>query len=339
MLVLIDPAAELDLVRAEVARRGATCDVLTGPDGGRALLLSRPVDVARVPGVRSVLERASPHPLVDRAPRVVAVGDARIGGPAPVLIAGPCAVESEAQIMAAAAAASEAGASILRGGAWKPRTSPRSFRGLGLEGLKLLRKAAEAHWLALVTEALDPRDVPVIADHADMIQVGARTMQAFALLRAVGRAGRPVLLKRGLAATIEEWLLAAEHLLDAGAPSVVLCERGIRALEGPTRFMLDVGAVAALAAARSLPLIVDPSHAAGRSDLVLPLARAALAAGAHGLMVETHPDPGVARSDGAQALAPEALAALARECGFASGPRPASRSAPPAGRPLVGGRA
>jgi 3-deoxy-7-phosphoheptulonate synthase len=335
MLLLIDAAADLEAVRAEVTRRGAACEALRSADGARALRLERAVPVAGIPGVVRVLEAPSPHPLADAAPRAVRVGDALIGGPAPVLIAGPCAAEGEAQVMAAAAAAAEAGASVLRGGAWKPRTSPHAFQGLGLEGLRLLRRAADRHWLALATEALAVDHVPLVAEHADMIQVGARSMQAFDLLRAVGRAGRPVLLKRGLAATLEEWLLAAEHLLAAGAPAVVLCERGIRTFETATRFTLDLGAVAALVAARSLPVIVDPSHAAGRRDLVRPLARAALAAGAHGLLVEAHADPGGARCDGAQALAPEDLLALGRECGFV-GEGSRTPPAPPRPSPLGG---
>jgi 3-deoxy-7-phosphoheptulonate synthase len=313
MLLVLEPDADLDAVRAELARRGAAGAVFRG-GGRRVVVLDAPIEAHGIPGVAAVLAAESPHPLVDRAPRVLDLGGGvTIGGPRPALIAGPCAVEDEDGIHAAAAAVARAGGRFLRGGAFKPRTSPYAFAGLGAPGLRLLREAADAHGLRVVTEVLASADVPLVAAHADVLQIGSRTMQAFDLLRAAGRARKPVLLKRGMAATVEEWLLAAEHLFAAGAPAVVLCERGIRTFPQPTRNTLDLGAVAWLVAHRRLPVVVDPSHAAGRRELVLPLARAALAAGAHGVMVEVHPDPGRARSDAAQAIAPEALAALGAE--------------------------
>ncbi len=302
MLLVLEPDADLASVRAELVRRGAAAELYAGSGGLRVLAVDPVVDPTGIAGIKDVLARPSPHPLVDAAPAVVDVGGVRFGGPRPVLIAGPCAVEDRDQVQEAAAIVARAGAQVLRGGAFKPRTSPYAFRGLGLPGLKLLRAAADAQWLKVVTEVLAAADVAAVAEHADILQVGSRTMQAFDLLRAVGRARKPVLLKRGMAATVEEWLLSAEHLLDAGAPAVILCERGIRTFEQPTRNTLDLGAVAWLLAHRRLPVVVDPSHAAGRRDLVIPLARAALAVGAHGVMVEVHPDPARARSDGLQAL-------------------------------------
>jgi 3-deoxy-7-phosphoheptulonate synthase len=222
---------------------------------------------------------------------------------------GPCSVESPEQIDRLAHALSGLGVAFLRGGAFKPRTSPYGFQGHGAQALGWLRAAAHTHGMRVVTEALSEADVDTVAEHADLVQIGSRNMQDFALLRAVGQAGLPVLLKRAVSATIDEWLLAAEHLLVHGAAGVVLCERGIRGFDPSTRNVLDLGAVAVLHA-RGVPVLVDPSHAAGRRDLVPPLARAALAAGAAGLMIEVHDAPGQALSDGPQALHPTDLAAL-----------------------------
>jgi 3-deoxy-7-phosphoheptulonate synthase len=243
---------------------------------------------------------------VGRGPAAVRIGAERV-----VLVAGPCAVESWDQLLAAARAAKAAGASILRGGAYKPRTSPYAFQGLGEEGLRLLSRARAETGLPVVTEVTSPETVPLVAEHADLLQVGARNMQNYELLRACARARRPVLLKRGLAATLEELLLAAEYLLSGGNPDVVLCERGIRTHEPATRNTLDLSAVPALRECTHLPVIVDPSHATGRRSLVLPLAGAAVAAGADGVMVEAHPDPDRALSDGEQSLPLDALPALA----------------------------
>ena len=225
-------------------------------------------------------------------------------------MAGPCAVESERQIEELAAAVAGAGGRLLRGSAYKPRSSPYAFQGHGEVALAWLRAAADRNALAVVTEVLAEADAPRVAAVADLVQIGSRNMQNFSLLRAVGREQRPVLLKRGLAATVEEWLLAGEYCLAAGASGVVFCERGLRGFDPSTRNLLDLGAVAVLAHARKLPVVVDPSHAVGRRDLVAPLAHAALAAGAHGIIVETHADPGSARSDGPQALLPASLREL-----------------------------
>jgi 3-deoxy-7-phosphoheptulonate synthase len=235
-----------------------------------------------------------------------------IGGHALAIIAGPCAVEDRRMLLDTARAVKAAGATMLRGGAFKPRSSPYAFQGLGAEALELLAEARAATGLMVVTEVLDPRDVDLVARHADVIQVGTRNMQNYALLAELGRAGRPVLLKRGYAATLDELLLAAEHVMANGNGNVILCERGIRTFETKTRNTLDVGAVPALKAETHLPVIVDPSHAAGRADLVAPLALAAIAAGADGLMVEVHPEPQAARSDGEQSLTLDAFATLMR---------------------------
>ncbi len=238
-----------------------------------------------------------------------------IGGPALAICAGPCAVESEEQIEATAASVARSGANILRGGAFKPRTSPYAFQGLGLRGLEALRAAATRHGLAVVTEVLDPRDVDAVVAHADLIQIGARNMQNFALLREVGRTQKPVLLKRGLAATIDEWLAAAEYILVSGNERVVLCERGIRSFDPATRNVLDLAAIPVLAARTHLPVIVDPSHATGVASLVEPMALAAIAAGADGVLVEVHPTPEQAASDGQQSLEFEAFARLVERLG------------------------
>ncbi|HIA01992.1 MAG TPA: 3-deoxy-7-phosphoheptulonate synthase, partial [Myxococcales bacterium] len=223
-------------------------------------------------------------------------------GHSPVLMAGPCSVESEAGIFEAAAMIQKAHGKLLRGGAFKPRSSPYSFAGHGRRALDWLHAAATAHELGVVTEVMNPHDVDAVCQVADLIQIGSRNMQNYSLLHAVGRAGKVVLLKRGVAATIEEWLMAGEHLLNAGAKSVVFCERGIRSFGTETRNLLDLSAVALLSQVYGLPVIVDPSHAVGRRDLIQPMAAAALAAGAHGLLVESHPAPGKALSDGPQAL-------------------------------------
>jgi len=245
---------------------------------------------------------------------IVAVGDVRFGAAKVVLIGGPCAVEDENQIVEAARRVAEAGGTMLRGGAWKPRTSPYDFQGLGAAGLDLLCIAREATGLPVVTEVMDTRDVDRVAEKADMLQIGSRSIQNFPLLREVGACGKPVLLKRGMMTTVAEWLSAAEYILVAGGQDVVLCERGIRTFEPALRNTLDIGSVAVLKTRTHLPVIVDPSHAAGDSRFVTALARAAVAAGADGLLVETHPDPARAMSDGDQSLSPELFAELASSC-------------------------
>jgi len=242
---------------------------------------------------------------------VFRIGGVEIGGRKLVLMAGPCAVETEEQIFTIAEQVATSGAKILRGGAFKPRTSPYSFQGIGERGLKLLREAADAHRLLVVTEVMEPSQVELVAQYADILQIGARSMQNYPLLRAAGRCGKPVLLKRGLAATIREWLLAAEYLLAEGNPRVILCERGIRTFEREhARFSLDVTSIPTVKALSHLPVIVDPSHAAGLSHKVIPLALAGVAAGADGLLAEVHHDPSRALCDGEQALTPEGLKAL-----------------------------
>ena len=227
-------------------------------------------------------------------------------------IAGPCAVETAQQTLEAAEMAKAAGAKLLRGGAFKPRTSPYAFQGLGVKGLEILSDVREATGLPIVTEIVDARDIKIVAEHADMLQVGTRNMANFGLLQAVGEAGKPVLLKRGMTSTIEEWLMAAEYVAQRGNLDVVLCERGIRTFEPSTRNTLDISAVPVVQATSHLPIIVDPSHAGGRRDLVVPLSRAAIAVGADGVIVDVHPDPENALCDGPQALFGADLRALAQ---------------------------
>ena len=256
-------------------------------------------------------------PLVDRRRHpdgsVVSVLEVRFGADSPVLIAGPCSVESEAMILETATAVARAGGDMLRGGAYKPRTSPYDFQGLGVKGLRYLADARERTGLPVVTEVLSWEEVPVVAHFADMLQIGARNMQNFSLLRAASRSGKPILLKRGAGATIEEWLMAAEYVLAEGNPNVVLCERGIRTFERATRHTLDLNAVALVRERTHLPVIVDPSHAIGRRDKVAPVARAAVAAGADGLLIEVHCDPDHALSDGAQSMFPSQFDRLMAE--------------------------
>jgi 3-deoxy-7-phosphoheptulonate synthase len=238
------------------------------------------------------------------------VGCVEIGGPAIVMMAGPCSVESRDQIMASAGIVARAGAAVIRGGAFKPRSSPYSFQGMGEGGLSLLREAADSYGLLTVSEVMDLTQIPLVAAYADILQVGARNMQNYNLLRELGKQAKPVLLKRGISATIEELLLSAEYILAGGNPNVILCERGIRTFESYTRNTMDISAIPVVKKLSHLPIIADPSHGTGRRDKVLPMARAAIAAGADGLIVEVHPDPDRALSDGAQSLRPEQFAEL-----------------------------
>ena len=260
----------------------------------------------------------SATPLASRQPgqdtTVVCVGDVRFGDRRVVLIGGPCSVEDSAQMNATAAHVASAGGTMLRGGAWKPRTNPYDFQGLGRPGLEILAEARRTSGLPVVTEVLDPRDVAVVAETADMLQIGSRSVQNFPLLREVGASGKPVLLKRGMMTTVAEWLGAAEYVLSAGGRDLVFCERGIRTFESALRNTLDLGAVAVLKEITHLPVIVDPSHAAGDVRYVTALACAAVAAGADGLLVETHCEPGAAFSDAAQSLDGGHFAALAQAC-------------------------
>jgi 3-deoxy-7-phosphoheptulonate synthase len=235
---------------------------------------------------------------------VIALGDVRIGGDEVIVMAGPCSAETPEQVEAAAVAVRRAGAKVLRGGAFKPRSSPYSFQGLGEEGLQLLRNAADRHNLYLISEVMDITQIEVVSKYSDVLQVGARNMQNFTLLRELGKARKPVMLKRGISATIEEWLLSAEYILAGGNTNVMLCERGIRTFENATRNTLDISAIPVVQKLSHLPVIVDPSHGTGRRDKVAPMARAAVAAGADGLIIEVHCDPDHALSDGAQSLYP-----------------------------------
>jgi 3-deoxy-7-phosphoheptulonate synthase len=280
---------------------------------GRAEHRSRFEDLV---GVAEVLDGGSAKELHERAGRPdlsVSAGEARFGGRDVSLVAGPCAVESWPRLLEIAREVQRHGATLLRGGAWKPRTSPYSFQGTREEGLEMLERVRAATGIGIVTEVLDPRDVERVGRTADVFQIGARSMTNTPLLTEVGRFGKPVLLKRSFSATVREFLLAAEFVLAEGNPHVILCERGVRGFDRATRNLLDVGAVAHLKRATHLPVIVDPSHAAGRSELVRPLARAGLAAGADGLIVEVHPDPSEVHSDGSQAVLPATFGEIAAD--------------------------
>jgi 3-deoxy-7-phosphoheptulonate synthase len=270
-----------------------------------------------LPHVEQVVPILKPFKLAGREVKhedsVVQCGPVKIGGGHFCVMAGPCAVESREQILETAAAVKLAGGNILRGGAFKPRTSPYSFQGLELEGLKLLREAGTKYDLPVVTEVMTVEQAGVVADYADMLQIGARNMQNYGLLRAVGKLRKPVFLKRGMMSTINELLMSAEYIISEGNPQVVLCERGIRTFETETRNTLDIQAVPVLKRYTHLPVVIDPSHAAGHWDLVIPMARAAVAAGADGLMVEVHPKPEDAMSDGQQSLKPERFEQMMRE--------------------------
>jgi 3-deoxy-7-phosphoheptulonate synthase len=241
---------------------------------------------------------------------VVNVGGLQIGGGSLVVMAGPCAVEDEETLYLAAEAVRSAGAQVLRGGAYKPRTSPKAFQGLGKPGLQMLQRVGSVTGLKVVTEVLDTRDIDHVAEAADILQIGSRNMQNTALLKEAGRSGKPILLKRGMSSTVEEWLLAAEYILDAGNPDVILCERGIRTFETALRNTLDLSAVSLLKELSGLPVVVDPSHATGKRSLVAPMSRASVAAGADGLIIEVHPTPETATCDGPQSLTPPEFASL-----------------------------
>jgi len=279
------------------------------------------VDASRLeglPGVQEVIHVSKPYKQVSREWRpestvVRLAGGVTVGGPEVVAMAGPCSVETERQIVESARLVKEAGAVVLRGGAWKPRSSPYSFQGLGRPGLKLLAKAREETGLLICTEAMDPDGVGWVSEMADIVQIGARNMQNFSLLKVAGRCGKPVLLKRGISATIVELLLSAEYLLAEGNHDVILCERGVRSFDTMTRNLFDLTAIPVVHKLSHLPIIADPSHGTGLRDKVIPMARAAVAAGADGIMVEVHPNPEEALSDGAQTLYPDQFTQLMRE--------------------------
>jgi 3-deoxy-7-phosphoheptulonate synthase len=271
-------------------------------------------EIRKLPGVETAQRIPEPFKLASRTFRkettVIKVGGVEIGGTSVVLMAGPCTIESEEQMVRTAAAVRAAGARVMRGGAFKPRTSPYSFQGLGEEGLKLMRRVADAEGLLVISEVMDKSQISLMDRYVDIFQVGARNMQNYPLLRELGKVERPVLVKRGLAATVDEWLMSAEYVISGGNDRVMVCERGIRAYETYTRNTLDLNAVAVAKSISHLPVIVDPSHAAGVRDKVVPLARAAIATGADGLLVEVHFDPERAICDGPQSLFPDQFAAL-----------------------------
>jgi 3-deoxy-7-phosphoheptulonate synthase len=271
-------------------------------------------------GVEKVVPILQPYKLASRElraePSVIRVKDVAIGNGALVVAAGPCAVETDEQMHQTAAAVKAAGGQILRGGAYKPRTSPYAFQGYGIAGLKMIRSAADSAGLLVITEVVEPNDVETVAEYTDIIQIGARNMQNYSLLKKVGKLHQPVMLKRGLASTIEEWLMAAEYILSEGNSDVILCERGIRTYETTTRNTLDLSAVPVLKSLTHLPIFVDPSHGTGKRHLVPAMAKAAVAAGADGLIIEVHPNPAEALSDGPQSLEPESFAQLMRQLSY-----------------------
>ena len=303
--ILHEHGAEAHLSQGEVK-------TIIGVIGEREIIYT--LDLEGLPGVEEVVRVLKPYKLVTRdfqpEDTVIRIGRSTVGGGAFAVMAGPCSIESEEQMMEVAAATAAAGATMLRGGAFKPRTSPYVFQGMGLEGLKLLRAAGDSVKLPVVTEVLDVRDAETVAEWADVLQVGARNMQNFMMLEELGKMRKPVLLKRGMASTVEETLSAAEYLLKGGNREIMICERGIRTFETFTRNTLDLAAVAAFKMLTHLPVIADPSHATGRRDLVAPMARASITAGADGVMVEVHPNPERAKCDGPQSLTPEGFAEM-----------------------------
>ena len=307
--------AQLVEMGFDVHRSTGALRTVLGAVGGNRQFDPRLLEV--LDGVQEVLRITEPYKLASRTFKsentVVNVGDVRIGGDEVIVMAGPCSAENEEQVEAAAAAVKRAGAKVLRGGAFKPRSSPYSFQGLGEEGLRLLRAAADRHNLKLISEVMDLSQIELIEKYADILQVGARNMQNFTLLRELGRTRTPIMLKRGISATIEEWLLSAEYILAGGNMNVMLCERGIRTFESYTRNTLDVSAIPVIHKLSHLPIIADPSHGSGRRDMVASMARAAVAAGADGLIIEVHTDPDHALSDGAQSLFPNQFDRLMAE--------------------------
>ena len=322
MLIVMDRTAgreDVERVVAAVERLGLKAHTIPGEvrtaigvTGNRGAV--DPAALENLPKVLEVIKVSQPYKLVSRefhpGETVVSVGGVPVGGHRIVVIAGPCAVESMEQTVSIALAVKERGADLLRGGAFKPRTSPYSFQGLGEEGLEILAEARSVSGLPVVTEVLDTAHVPLVAKWADCLQVGARNMQNFELLKAVGRAGKPVLLKRGMAATLEELLLAAEYVMAEGNPGVILCERGVRTFSDFTRNTLDLSIIPAVERLSHLPILVDPSHGTGKRNKVIPMSRASIAAGADGIAVEVHVRPEEALSDGPQALTPELFSEL-----------------------------
>ncbi len=323
MVVVMGPEAgpaEIEAVVSLVETAGGSAFVSRGVSRTIVGLVGdveqfQSLNLASLPGVHEVIRISKPYKLVSREHHpetsTVLVGGVPIGPETFTLIAGPCAVEDAQQTLDAALMAQRAGATLLRGGAYKPRTSPYAFQGLGEAGLQILADVREQTGMPVVTEVVDARDVELVASYADMLQVGTRNMQNFSLLQAVGSTNKPVMLKRGLQATLEEWLMAAEYIAQRGNLQIVLCERGIRSFDSSTRNTLDISAVPMIRSMSHLPIVVDPSHSAGRKDLVVPLARAAMAIGADAVMVDVHPNPETALCDGPQALVETDLVELA----------------------------
>jgi 3-deoxy-7-phosphoheptulonate synthase len=322
VLIVMDRAAtaeDVERVVAAAGRLGLKAHPIPGAQRTAVGITGNkgtvgPAAFENLPGVLEVIRVSHPYKLVSREfhpqDTIVSIGGVAVGGDAVVIMAGPCAVESREQTLTIARAVKAVGARLLRGGAYKPRTSPYSFQGLGEEGLQILAEAREATGLPVVTEVLDTSTLDLVARYADCLQIGARSMQNFELLKMAGRSGKPILLKRGMSATLEEFLLAAEYVLAEGNPNVVLCERGVRTFNDFTRNTLDLAIVPAVERLSHLPIFVDPSHGTGRRDKVLPMSRAAVAAGADGLAIEVHHRPEEALSDGPQALTPEIFADL-----------------------------
>lgn len=315
------PVATLTTILAAAQAAGHEARNFSDGHGSTVVAISGSIstailaDLPGLPGVTAVLEKHRPYMLASRegrphSPTVVKVGNVRIGGGRPVVIGGPCVIETREALLEAAIATKEAGADMLRGGAFKPRTSPYSFQGLGEEGLRYLAEAREITGLPVVTEVMEPDQVDLVAHYADMLQLGARNMANFPLLRRLGQTNKPVLLKRGFSATIEEWLMSAEYIMAHGNPNIVLCERGIRSFDSATRFTLDLTAVPLIKELSHLPIIVDPSHGTGRRSLVSRMALAGLAAGADGLIIEALPDPDIAMCDAAQTITLTELATI-----------------------------
>jgi len=326
MLVVMRHGAseqEIQQVAAAIEQMGYEARIMPGRQRTTVGLVGNdgrvdPSRLAGLPGVQECIPVTKPYKQVSREwraqPTVVQFpGGLTIGGDEVVVMAGPCSVESDTQILEAAHAVREAGATMLRGGAFKPRSSPYSFQGLGRKGLELLARAREETGLLIVTEAMDPEGLDAVAEIADLVQIGARNMQNYSLLKKAGRSRKPVLLKRGLAATIQDLLLSAEYILAEGNPNVILCERGVRTFDSATRNLFDLAAVAVVHGLSHLPIVADPSHGTGHRDMVIPMARAAIAAGADGLLIEVHPNPDAALSDGAQSLYPAQFSQLMRE--------------------------
>jgi 3-deoxy-7-phosphoheptulonate synthase len=326
MLILLradSSPAERDRVVGQVESAGLACQTIVSGHRAAVVVLEAegrldPARLHALPAVEDIIHLSKPYRMVAREwrpePTVVRLpGGLTIGGAELLVIAGPCSVESEAQILSAARAVRRAGAAALRAGAFKPRTSPYAFQGLGASALRLLSLAREETGLLIVTEAMDEAGLDEVAPVADIVQIGARNMQNFTLLKAAGRAGKPVLLKRGPAASLTDLLLSAEYVLTEGNPNVILCERGIRGFDGAARNLFDLNAIPAVKSLSHLPIIADPSHGTGRRTMVPPMARAAVAAGADGLLIEVHPQPDEALSDGAQSLYPEQFELLMEE--------------------------